>query len=66
MKQVYLSGEKQYAFCAIDPFTRETAIRIASSPLSRNVKAALEKMVKRFGKGITAVNDNDSVAIHGM
>jgi transposase InsO family protein len=49
-----------YADCAIDPFTRETVLHIVSSPSSRNAKAALEKTVKRFGKGITVVNDNGS------
>jgi transposase-like protein len=65
MKHVRLSGEKHYAFCAIDPFTKETVIHIASSPSSRNAKAALEKALRRFGKGISVVNDNGSVAMYG-
>jgi transposase InsO family protein len=59
-KHVYLPGEKHYAFCAVDPFTRETVIHAASGPSSRNATAALEKTVGRFGKGIAIVNDNGS------
>ena len=60
MKHIYLLGQKQYAFCAIDPFTKEAAIHIACSPSSRNAKVALEKVVTRFGKKIKVVNDNGS------
>jgi hypothetical protein len=40
MKHVYQLGEKYYAFCAIDPFTREAVIHVASNSSSRNAKAA--------------------------
>jgi transposase InsO family protein len=60
MKHVYLLGEKHYAFCAIDPYSKEAVIHTACSPSSRNAKAALEKAVARFGKNITVVNDNGS------
>jgi hypothetical protein len=60
MKHVYPLGEGRYAFRAIDPFTGEAVIHAASSPSSRNAKAALEKAVRRFGKGVAIVNDNGS------
>ena len=60
MKHIYLLGQKQYAFCAIDLFNREALIHIASSPSSLNAKAALKKVVERFGTGVSIVNDNGS------
>ncbi|MDR0473535.1 MAG: integrase core domain-containing protein [Treponema sp.] len=65
MKHVYLLGQKQYAFCAIDPapkwrHTKEAAVHIASSPSSRNAKPALEKTVMRFEKGVKFVSGNGS------
>jgi hypothetical protein len=65
MKQVYLVGQKQYAFCARDAFTQEAVIRAASRLSSRNAKAARVKMVERFGKAIVIVNDTGSVAMAG-
>jgi hypothetical protein len=53
-------GHKHYAFCAVDPYSKEAAVHTASSPSSRNAKAALEKAAARFGKTITVVNDNGS------
>jgi hypothetical protein len=38
---------------------KEAAVHTASSPSSRNAKAALEKVAARFGKTIIVVNDND-------
>jgi hypothetical protein len=58
MKHIYLLGVKLYAFCAIDPFTKESVLHIGSSPSSKNAKTALEKTIARFGKDITIVNDN--------
>jgi hypothetical protein len=49
-----------YADCAIDPFTKKAAIHVASNPSSTNAKVARKKAVKRFGKGVTVVNDNGS------
>jgi transposase InsO family protein len=60
MKHSYLLGQKQYAFCAVDLFNREALIHIASSPSSLNAKAALKKVVERFGTGVSIVNDNGS------
>jgi putative transposase len=60
MKHIYLLGVKLYAFCAIDPFTKESVLHIGSSPSSRNAKTALEKTTARFGKNIAVANDNGS------
>jgi putative transposase len=60
MKHVYLPGEKHCAFCAVDPFTKEAAVHIASSPSGRNAKTALAKAVARFWKNIKIVNGNGS------
>ena len=60
MKHIYLMGRKQYAFCAIDPFTKEAVVHVATTPSSINAKTALEKTVNRFGKDICVVNDNGS------
>jgi putative transposase len=60
MKHIYLLGAKLYAFCSIDPITKESVIHIGSSPSSKNAKTALEKTIARFGKDITIVNDNGS------
>lgn len=60
MKHVYLLGQKQYAFCAVDLFNREALIHRTSSPSSLNAQAALKKVVERFGSGIKIVNDNGS------
>jgi hypothetical protein len=60
MKHVYLPGQKQYAFRAVDPFTKEAAVHTASSPSSRNAEAALEKTAARFGENIKAVNGDGS------
>jgi transposase len=60
MKHVYLLGQKLYAFVAIDPFKKDAVLRIATTPSSLNSKAALEKVVARYGKDIAVVNDNGS------
>jgi transposase len=60
MKHVYLLGNKLYAFAAIDPFKKDAVLRIATTPSSLNSKAALEKVVARFGTDIAVVNDNGS------
>lgn len=60
MKHVYAGGKKYYAFCAIDVFTRETTIHVATTSTSRQARLALEKIVAIFGKDITILNDNGS------
>jgi transposase len=61
MKHIYLNGTTpQYAFCAIDPYTKESLIHIASTPSSGNARVAMEKVLAYFGKDIVIVNDNGS------
>jgi transposase InsO family protein len=60
MKHINLLGQKCYAFCAIDPFKKETMIHVASSPSSENARTALKKVIARFGTDIVIVNDNGS------
>ena len=60
MKHIYLGGVKQYAFVAIDIFTREVAIHLSRQPSSLQAMLALEKAVELFGKDLVIVNDNGS------
>jgi len=60
MKHVYLLGTKLYAFCAIDVFSKDAVVHIASSPSSRNARVCAEAAVARFGKSVSFVNDNGS------
>jgi putative transposase len=61
MKHVYLLGQKHYAFCAVDPYNKEASVHTASSPSSRNARAALEKVAAPFGKTIGAVNGSGNM-----
>ena len=60
MKHIYLAGVKQYAFVAIDPYTKELVIHIANRPSSFQAKIALSKAVEVFGNRIVIINDNGS------
>ena len=60
MKHVYAGGKKYYAFCAIDVFTREAVIHVATSSTSRQARIALEKVVAVYGNNIVVLNDNGS------
>lgn len=60
MKHIYLAGVKQYAFVAIDIYTRELAIHIARRPSSFQAKEALRKAIDIFGSDVAIVNDNGS------
>lgn len=60
MKHIYLAGVKQYAFVAIDPYTKEVVIHIANRPTSFQAKIALQKAVEVFGDKIIIINDNGS------
>jgi transposase InsO family protein len=61
MKHIKLgNGTRQYAFCAIDPYTKEAVVHIASRPSSSQARVALDKVLERFGKDVTILNDNDS------
>ena len=60
MKHIYAGGRKYYAFCAIDVFTREAFIHVATSATSKQAMLALERVVAIFGRDITILNDNGS------
>lgn len=60
MKHIYAGGKKYYAFCAIDVYTREALIHVATTSTSLQAMLALQKTVAIFGKGITILNDNGS------
>ena len=60
MKHVYAGGRKYYAFCAIDVYTREALIHIATTATSLQAKLALQKVVTVFGKDVAILNDNGS------
>ena len=60
MKHIYYEGNKKYAFVAIDPYTKENIVSVASSPSSKNALTAIKAVIKRFGKAITIINDNGS------
>ena len=60
MKHIYLGGIKQYAFVAVDIFTKEAVIHLAKQPSSFQAMQALEKAVAVFGNKMVIVNDNGS------
>jgi putative transposase len=60
MKHIYLGGVKQYAFVAVDIFTKEAVIHLAHQPSSFQAMLALTKAVEVFGKDMVIVNDNGS------
>jgi len=60
MKHIYLGGVKQYAFVAVDVFTKEAIIHLARQPSSFQAMLALDKAVGVFGKQMVIVNDNGS------
>jgi transposase InsO family protein len=60
MKHIYSHSTRYYAFCAIDPLTKESAIHVAKSASSHQAKLALEKVVAIFGRDVAILNDNGS------
>jgi transposase InsO family protein len=60
MKHIYLGGVKQYAFVAIDIFTKEALIHLSRQPSSYQAMLALQKALELFGKDLVIVNDNGS------
>lgn len=60
MKHIYLGGVKQYAFVAIDVFTKEATIHLATRPSSYQARFALEQALAVFGTDCVIVNDNGS------
>jgi len=60
MKHIYLGGVKQYAFVAVDIFTKEAVIHLSRQPSSLQAMLALQKAVEVYGTDIVIVNDNGS------
>lgn len=60
MKHIYLGGVKQYAFVAVDIFTKEAVIHLSRQPSSYQAMIALTKTVEVFGEDMVIVNDNGS------
>lgn len=60
MKHIYTCGQRQYAFVAVDVFTKQACIHIANQPSSYQAKIALEMALSVFGSDICIVNDNGS------
>lgn len=60
MKHIKNGGTRQYALCAIDPYTKEALIHICSTPSALNGSIAMQKVLDKFGKDIILVCDNGS------
>jgi len=60
MKHIQVMDYKLYAFVAIDIFTKQALIHIASSASSRQARLALEQVLGVFGNDVCVVNDNGS------
>lgn len=60
MKHIFLGGVKQYAFVAIDVFSKQIVIHLAMRPSSWQARQALKKVLRTFGTDVCIVNDNGS------
>jgi putative transposase len=60
MKHIYVNCIKQYAFVAIDIFTKQLYIHLAKTSSSYQAKTALEAVLNIFGHEVCIVNDNGS------
>jgi len=60
MKHIYASGLKQYAFVAVDVYTKQATIHLANQPSSYQAMVALQATINVFGKNICIINDNGS------
>ena len=61
MKHIRNGGQgKQYAFCAIDTYTKEAIIHITSSCTAIQGSIAMKKVLDRFGTNIILICDNGS------
>lgn len=54
------NSTKQYAFCGLDPVSKQSIIHVASKATSSQAKIAIEEIIRRFGKDIVLVCDNGS------
>ncbi len=60
MKHIYTNGQKQYAFVAVDIFTKQATIHLANQPSSYQAMLALQATISIFGDDVCIVNDNGS------
>jgi len=60
MKHIYVCGRRQYAFVAIDIFTKQAVIHVAAQPSSYQAMLALQTVLNVFGRDVCVVNDNGS------
>jgi transposase InsO family protein len=60
MKHIYSCGQRQYAFVAVDIFSKQACVHVANQPSSYQAKIALETVLAVFGKNVCIVNDNGS------
>jgi putative transposase len=60
MKHIYVCGRRQYAFVAVDIFTKQAIIHVANQPSSYQAMLALTMVLDIFGRDVCVVNDNGS------
>lgn len=62
MKHIRIGGKKYYAFCAIDPVTREGLVHVATTSTSRQAQLALQRVIDVYGQDtqLVILNDNGS------
>ena len=60
MKHIYSCGQRQYAFVAVDIFTKQACIHVANQPSSYQAMLALQATLNIFGHDVCIVNDNGS------
>lgn len=65
MKHIWIrrpgaNTQRHYAFCAVDPYTKEAMIHISSRPNANNARVAIERVLDYFGRDIVILNDNGS------
>ncbi|HVC36509.1 MAG TPA: integrase core domain-containing protein [Candidatus Dormibacteraeota bacterium] len=60
MKHIYVLSRRYYGFVAVDPYTKQAVVHVATRPSSYQAKLALEKVLDIFGKDICILNDNGS------
>jgi putative transposase len=60
MKHIYVLSRRFYAFVAVEPYTKQALIHVATRSSSRQAKLALEKVLAVFGRDVCILNDNGS------
>ena len=60
MKHIYSLNRRFYAFVAVDPYTKQAVIHVATKPSSLQAKLALEQVLAVFGGQVCILNDNGS------